>query len=57
MKKYTITAYPFAITWGTIEVPDEVEDVEGYVLDNWDDIKFSPPDLDYTGVEFDVEEE
>ena len=55
--KYKITAYPYAIQYGTIEVPDSVpeEEIRHYIEGNWGEIKFGEPELDYSGTDFDKE--
>lgn len=55
--KYRITAYPYAIQHGTIEVPDNIpeEDVDMYIEEYWNKIKFEEPDLDYTDTDFERE--
>ena len=59
MKRYSVTALPFATQNGSIWVPDEIvkkgeEHVREYISDNWNDIDFSDPDLDYCGAAFDI---
>ncbi len=49
-----VTAYPYAVQYGRIDVPDDVEDIREYVSDNWDDIDFGDPELDYVGCDFEV---
>ncbi len=55
--KILVTAYPFATQYGTIDVPDDVEDVREYIDENFDEIKFGEPDLDYCGTDWDYERE
>ena len=50
----TVTAYPYATVWGEIDIPDDIEDVQQYVKDHWDEIEFGEPDLDYAGTDFEV---
>ena len=49
-----VTAFPYAIQNGTVEVPDDIpkEDIRDYLEDHWDDIMFDSPDLDYSGTDF-----
>jgi len=57
MLEYEVVAYPYAIQYGTINVPDTVkpEDVKNYIEGNWGDIKFEKPvDLDYEGTDFEA---
>lgn len=52
MKSILITAYPFAMQYGRIDIPDDITDPEEartYIINNWDDIDFDEPDLDYEG--------
>lgn len=53
--KYRITAYPYAIQRGTIEVPDNVpeDEVDAYIEEYWGEIDFDAPELDYAGTDFD----
>lgn len=53
--KYRITAYPYAIQRGTIEVPDNVptDEVDAYIEEYWNQIDFDAPELDYAGTDFD----
>ena len=53
-KTITVTAYPFATVYGTIDVPDGVEDVETYVSDHWDSIEFGNIDLDYCMCDYEI---
>ena len=55
MAKVDVTAYPYATVWGELEIPDDTEDVRGYVRDHWDAIKFGSPDLDFCGTDFEVD--
>ena len=58
MKQYHITAYPYAKQTGTIFVPAGVpdEEIDDYIIEHWDKINFDDPELDYTGTDFDAEE-
>ena len=49
---YTVTAFPYATQYGTISVPIDCVDVDKYVKENWDSIKFDDPELDYSGTYF-----
>lgn len=57
--KYKITAYPYAVQHGTIEVPDNVpeEEIDSYIETYWEKIKFEEPELDYAGTDFEREKE
>lgn len=59
MREYTVTAYPYAIQYGTILVPDDVapEDTATYIENNWNEIRFRKPELDYEGTDFEFEQE
>lgn len=55
-----VTAYPFAIQGGTIQVPNDItgyKEVAAYIDEHWSEIDFNPPELDYGGTDFDFEEE
>ncbi len=56
MKSIFLTAYPFVIQSGTIEVPDDVDDddVMDYIAEHFDEIKFEEPELDYCGCDFEI---
>lgn len=56
MKEVFITAYPYAVQHGTIEVPDNIteDEMKDYIRDHFDDIPFDEPDLDYCGTDFDI---
>lgn len=58
-KTICITAYPYASQTGTIEVPEDLQsdEIEKYIINNWGDIKFNNPDLDYGGTDFDWSED
>lgn len=57
--KYRITAFPYAIQYGTIEVPDDVpeEEIDNYIETYWEKIEFEEPELDYSNTDFDKEKE
>ncbi len=55
-----VTAYPYAVQYGSLIVPDELSDqaeIEEYVREHFDEIEFGEPDLDYAGTVFDICEE
>ena len=57
-KTITVKAYPYAEVYGTIDVPDDIDDLDvpDYVTENWNKIDFLPPDyLDFEGCSFEVE--
>lgn len=53
-----IAAYPWATVFGILEIPEDIPDdeIESYVLDNWDNISFGEPELDYCNIDFEVTE-
>lgn len=58
MRDIEIFGNPYASICGTISVPDELTEPEAigeYISDNWDEIRFGEPDLDFQGtrIEFD----
>lgn len=58
-KTINVTAYPYAVQYGTIEVPKELneDDVNDYLFEHWNEIKFGEPELDYAGTDFDFNED
>ena len=57
MLEYEVVAYPYAVQYGTINIPDTVEpeEVDDYITEHWGDIKFEKPaDLDYAGTDFEA---
>lgn len=54
--KIQVTAYPYAVQYGEIEVPNDVTDVKKYIIENWGSIEFDEPNLDYKGTDFDCNE-
>lgn len=56
-RTYSVTAYPYATQFGTIEVPADVdeENVRDWIEEHFDEIDFSSPELDYCGTDFDVD--
>lgn len=54
--KAAITAYPYAIQYGTLEMPDDIERDfrEEYITEHWSEIKFGEPELDYAGTDMEV---
>lgn len=63
MKRFLVKAYPYAVQFGRIEVPDEIADsddmnaVSEYIEEHFDDIRFGLPRLNYTGAYFECEED
>lgn len=53
--RVNVTAYPYAVQFGEIDVPEHVENIEEYIHKNWDNIDFTEPDLDYAGTDFEFE--
>ena len=58
MKQYHITAYPYATQTGIISVPAGVgdDDINDYIIEHWNEIKFDEPELDYAGTDFEIGE-
>lgn len=54
--KAKIRAYPYAIQYGTLEMPDNIEEDmrEEYVIEHWNEIKFNEPELDYADTDMDI---
>ena len=57
-KTITVTAYPWASVYGNAEVPAHLNEDEQrmYLEAHWDEIQFGNPELDYTGAEFEINE-
>ncbi len=57
--RYWVQAHPFANQDGSIDVPADIpaDEVENYIRENFGDIEFGEPDLDYGGTEFEFGEE
>ena len=56
-KTLTITAFPYATQYGTLEIPDDLPEnrFRDYVNEHFGEIKFGAPDLDYAGTELEIE--
>lgn len=54
MKEIEICAYPYAVQFGKINIPNEVpkEEYKNYIINHWNDIKFGDPELDYENTDF-----
>ena len=52
-----VTAYPYASVTGTLEIPETVQsdDIDEYINEHFDEIKFDEPELDYRNPDFDWE--
>ena len=52
--KYKITTFPYAVQHGVVEIPDDVaaDKVDEYLMENWANIEFDEPELDYAGTDF-----
>ena len=59
MENVIITAYPYAIQYGNLKVPKDLNEEEKrqYINEHWNEISFGEPDLDYCGTDFDFETE
>ena len=59
MENVNITAYPYAIQYGNLKVPKDLNEEEKrqYISEHWNEISFGEPDLDYCGTDFDFETE
>ena len=55
----SITAYPKAVQHGEIVVPKGLspDETGDYICDNWHEIRFDDPELDYCGIEFEYNDE
>lgn len=54
--KVAITAYPYAVQYGTLEMPDDIKQDfrEEYIKEHWSEIKFGEPELDYAGTDMEI---
>ena len=55
MKEYTIKVEPYAVQYGSLNIPEELvtdEEINNYIDEHFDDIKFGEPELDYLGIDF-----
>ena len=60
MKTVSVTAYPYVVQYGEIEVPNDVfeeggSSVRNYIEENFNEIMFGIPDVDYRGTDFDID--
>lgn len=60
--KYVVTAHPYVVQYGTIDVPENVpandyEKLADYIDEHWNEIEFSEPDLDYADTDFEIDKE
>lgn len=53
MKKF-ITFYPYATQTATLDIPEDVDDVNEYIREHWSEIEFDEVELDYCGTDFDM---
>lgn len=56
-REINVTAYPYAVQWGTINVPENITDedeIKDYISEHWEEISFGEPDLDYVGTDFNI---
>lgn len=56
-KKVTITFYPYAVQYGTIEVDEGVNIDDEYINEHFNEIKLEKPELDYVGTDFEIIED
>ena len=54
MKHVTVTAYPYAVQHGELDVPEglSAEEEKEYINSHFEEIAFGAPDLDYNGTDF-----
>lgn len=61
MKRFLITAYPYATQFGRLDIPEEIADdkdaVSDYIKDHFDEVYFSEPELSYWDADFEFEED
>lgn len=59
-RKLCITAYPYAVQYGSLIVPDELSNpvaIKEYVEEHFNEIVFGEPVLSYRDTDFDIYEE
>ena len=58
-KTISVTAYPYAVQYGEIEVPKDLplEKIQDYIRNHWNEISFGEPELDYCGTDFEFDDE
>lgn len=56
METVKIVAYPYARQSGEIQIPEGLskEEKVQYIKEHWNEIRFSAPELDYCGTDFDL---
>ena len=59
MIKLSISAHPYAHTYGTICVPADLDPKKygQYIFDHFNDVNFGEPDFDYGGTAYEIEKE
>lgn len=57
METVNIVTYPYARQSGEIQVPEGLskEEKAQYIKEHWNEIRFSTPELDYCGTDFDLD--
>jgi len=57
--RYWVQAHPYANQDGFIDVPADIsaDEVEKYIRENFGNIEFEEPDLDYKGTDFEFGKE
>ena len=58
--KVSVTGYPYATAYGSIEIPDGVEDIREYIENHFDEVDFGSPetwDFDFCGTDYEAYEE
>lgn len=57
--KVSVTAYPYAVQFGEIDIPEGIstDEIYDYLTEHWDEIEFGEADLDYAGTDFEWEAE
>lgn len=59
MKTVEVIAYPYAMQYGTINIPDDVykctsEVIREYIEEHFREIEFGEIEADYDGTEFEI---
>lgn len=57
METVRIVAYPYARQSGEIQVPEGLSEEEKikYIREHWNEVRFSAPEFDYCGTDFDLD--
>ena len=54
MRTVRILAQPDVAVFGTLEIPDNIENVYDYIDDHLDDVEYDEPELSYGNMSYDI---